>query len=65
VGRLHNDYRLINAYVIKKYGVKSDRDIVTPCEIFMEDFLRLFREKYGDTENYFRSMGLSDKEIQA
>ncbi len=50
---MHNDYRLINAYVIKKYGVKSDRDIVTPCEIFMEDFLRLFREKYGDTENYF------------
>ena len=38
--------------------------IVTPCEMFMEEFLRLFGEKYGDTENYFRSMGLCDGEIQ-
>jgi len=39
-------------------------NIVTPCEMFMEEFLRIFREKYGDTETYFRSMGLSNKEIQ-
>lgn len=39
-------------------------DIVTPCEMFMEEFLRLFREKYGDTNNYFKGMGLSSIEIE-
>ena len=32
-----------------------------PCE---EEFLRLFREKYGDTNNYFKGMGLSSIEIE-
>lgn len=30
----------------------------------MEEFLRLFREKYGDTNNYFKGMGLSSIEIE-
>lgn len=29
----------------------------------LED-LRLFREKYGDAENYFKSIGLRNEEIQ-
>lgn len=39
-------------------------NIVTPCKMFMEEFLRLFREKYGDTVTYFKSLGLSNREIQ-
>jgi len=38
---------------------------VTPCEMFMEEFLRLFREKYSDTSTYFRKLGLSEDEIKA
>jgi len=71
-----NDKDIVDNYVLtKEYGRERlelvhknfpevDINIVTPCEMFMEEFLRLFREKYGDTEKYFRSMGLSNKEIQ-
>jgi protein tyrosine/serine phosphatase len=71
-----SDKDIIDNYVItKEYGRERlelvhknfpeiDMNIVTPCEMFMEEFLSLFREKYGDTEKYFKSIGLSDKEIQ-
>lgn len=26
---------------------------------------RMFREKYGDTENYFKTLGLNDMEIRS
>lgn len=70
-----SDKDIIENYVLtKEYGRERlemvhknfpevDMNIVTPCEMFMEEFLRLFRVKYGDTENYFKSMGLSDEEI--
>ena len=32
VERLHNDYRLINAYVIKRYGVKNDIQLISNLE---------------------------------
>lgn len=28
VGRLHNDYSLINSYIIKKYGIKNDIHLI-------------------------------------
>lgn len=40
-------------------------NIVTPCKMFMEQFLRLFRAEYGDTDKYFRMIGLNDEEIKA
>lgn len=39
-------------------------NIVTPCEWFMEEFLRLFREEYGDTTQYFKELGLDAEETQ-
>jgi len=32
--------------------------IVTPNKYFMEMFLKMFREKYGDVSNYFQSIGM-------
>ncbi len=61
---LTKEYGRERLKLVHKYYPKVDMNIVTPCEMFMEEFLRLFREKYGDTENYFRIMGLSGKEIQ-
>lgn len=71
------DKDIIDNYVLtKEYGWERlelvhknfpeiDMNIVTPCERFMEEFLRLFREEYGDTNSYFRTLGLEEAEIQA
>ena len=40
-----------------------DMNIVTPCEAFMSEFLRLFTEQYGNTARYFNHLGLSAEEI--
>lgn len=72
VGVSDND--IIENYVLtKEYGKERlelvhknfpelDMRIVTPCEYFMEEFLRLFRDKYGDTDGYFKAIGLTDEE---
>lgn len=72
-----SDKDIVDNYVLtKEYGKERlalmhenfpeiNMNIVTPCEMFMEEFLTLFREKYGDTECYFKSLGLSDEEIQS
>ena len=39
-------------------------NIVTPREWFMEEFLRLFRERFGTTEEYFQMLGLSEEELK-
>lgn len=71
------DKDIIDNYVLtKEYGKERlelvhknfpevDMNIVTPCEMFMEEFLRLFREEYGDTSAYFRRIGLSEGEVKA
>ncbi len=70
-----SDKDIVDNYVLtKEYGRERlklvhknfpevDMSIVTPCEMFMEEFLRLFREKYEDAENYFKCIGLDDEEI--
>lgn len=72
-----SDRDIIENYVLtKEYGKERlelvhknfpevDMNIVTPCEMFMEEFLRLFRKEYGDTNTYFRSLGLDEEEIKA
>ncbi len=72
-----SDEDIIKDYVLtKEYGRERlelvhknfpeiDMNIVTPCEMFMKEFLKLFREEYGDTNAYFRSLGLSEDEIMA
>lgn len=42
-----------------------DMNIVMPCKMFMEEFLRLFQAEFGDTDTYFRMIGLNDEEIKA
>lgn len=71
-----SDKDIIENYVLtKEYGKKRlelahrnfpnlDMNIITPCEMFMEKFLQMFREKYRDTETYFKTIGLNDVEIQ-
>lgn len=39
-------------------------NIVMPCKMFMEEFLRLFRGEYGDMSTCFRSIGLSECEVK-
>lgn len=58
-----SDMDIIDNYVLtKEYGRERlelvhknfpevDMNIVTPCEIFMKEFLRLFREEYADTSS--------------
>lgn len=70
-----SDKDIIENYVLtKEYGKKRlelvhknfpeiDMTIVTPCEMFMGEFLKLFRKTYGDTDRYFRKIGLCDEEI--
>lgn len=72
-----DDKDIIDNYVLtKEYGKERlelvhknfpelDMNIVTPCEMFMEEFLRLFRAEYGDTNTYFKTIGLSEEEIMA
>lgn len=72
-----SDEDIIENYVLtKEYGKERlelvhknfpelDMNIVTPCEMFMEEFLRLFRAEYGDVNTYFRTIGLSEDEIKA
>lgn len=70
-----SDADIIENYVLtKEYGRERlelvhknfpevDMNVVTPREWFMEEFLRLFRVRFGTTEEYFRSLGLSEEEI--
>lgn len=72
-----SDKDIIDNYVLtKEYGRERlelihknfpevDMNIVTPCEMFIEEFLRLFREEYADTNTYFRKLGLNEDEIKA
>ncbi len=64
------DYVLTREYgrerleLVHKNFPEVDMNIVTPREWFMKEFLRLFRERYGTTEEYFKDLGLSEKEIE-
>ncbi|MGN0506802.1 MAG: GNAT family N-acetyltransferase [Lachnospiraceae bacterium] len=71
-----SDEDVIENYVVtREYGKERlelvhknfpelDMNIVTPKEWYMEEFLHLFRERFGTTEAYFKELGLSNKEIE-
>lgn len=61
---LTKEYGKERLELVHKNFPEIDMSIVTPCEMFMEEFLRLFREKFGDTQTYFKSLGLDEIEIQ-
>lgn len=50
--------------LVHKNFPEVDMNIVTPKECYMEEFLRLFRERFRTTENYFKCLGLEDEEIK-
>jgi len=61
---LTREYGRERLELVHKNFPEVDMNIVTPCEWYMEEFLRLFREKFGTTEEYFKSLGLSKDEVE-
>lgn len=62
---LTREYGKERLELVHKNFPELDMNIVTPQEWFMQEFLRRFRERYKDTEGYFRAIGLTDKESRA
>lgn len=60
---LTREYGKERLALVHKNFPEIDMNIVTPREWFMEEFLRLFRGKFGTTESYFMSLGLSEEEV--
>lgn len=62
------DYVLTREYgkerlaLVQKNFPDIDMSIVTPCEAFMTEFLRLFAGRYGNAGQYFMQLGLSEDE---
>lgn len=42
-----------------------NKEIITPKPRYIKEFLRLFRNKYGNAESYMRTIGLKKSEIRA
>ncbi len=61
---LTREYGRERLELIHKNFPEIDMNIVTPNEKYMEEFLKLFREKFGDTKNYIKELGLNDVEIK-
>lgn len=63
------DYTVTKEYNYHRFErIKVERphinlNAVCPRPWYAEEFLRLFRETYGSTENYFCRIGLNDNEI--
>ena len=61
---LTREYGRERLELIHKNFPEVDMNIVTPREWFMKEFLKLFRERFGTTEEYFQTLGLSEEEIK-
>ena len=61
------DYMLTKEYNKERFKMAAihhpnlDLNIIIPRESYITDFMKLFREKYGTVEEYFRSIGVSDE----
>ena len=61
------DYMLTKEYNRERFKMAAihhpdlDLNIIIPRESYIMDFMKLFREKYGTVEEYFRSIGVSDE----
>lgn len=70
-----NDEEIVLDYILtKKYNYQrleaahlkysnEIMNVITPKEEYMLDFMRLFREKYGSANDYFKDAGVSAKEV--
>lgn len=61
---LTREYGRERLELVHKNFPEIDMNIVTPREWFMEEFLRLFRERFGTTEQYFQTLRLSKEEVK-
>lgn len=61
---LTREYGRERLELVHKNFPEVDMNIVTPRAWFMEEFLRLFREKFGTTESYFKGLGFEAEEIE-
>jgi len=61
---LTREYGRARLELVHKNFPEVDMNIVTPKAWFMEEFLRLFREKFGTTESYFKGLGFEAEEIE-
>lgn len=63
------NYMMTREYNRERFGLirqnfpDIDMNIVMPNEMYMAQFLHLFQEKYGDAENYLRSINVLPEEI--
>lgn len=64
------NYMMTKEYNAKRFALARknypdvDINIIIPREEFILRFLQLFREKYGNAENYMRSIGVLSEEIE-
>ncbi len=58
------EYNRIRLERIKVERPHINLNAVCPRPWYAEEFLRLFREAYGSTEDYFRRIGLNDDETK-
>lgn len=61
---LTKEYARERIYSMRNRFPRLDMNIVIPRNEFMEEFLRLFRERYKSTDHYFRELGLNETEIK-
>lgn len=61
---LTREYGRARLELVHRNFPEVDMNIVTPKEWYMEEFLRLFREKFGTAEGYFKALGLNGTEIE-
>lgn len=54
---------MLNSF-IEKNGNEEMRNIIFPKAEFMEKFLQMFKEKYVSIEQYLKSIGIDEKQIQ-
>ena len=51
--------------LVRQRFPELDMNIVTPSERHIKGFLRLWKEKYTTAENYLRTIGLTDGQIES
>ena len=55
---------IVSETYLRPYGEKMNRDIkslISPPSWIEEDFIEYIKKEYGNTKNYLKHIGLSDK----
>ena len=46
--------------LIRQNHPEIDMNIVIPRESFIQDFMKLFKERFGNVDGYFKYLGIND-----